>query len=136
MRIQLLISLAVTGKYCRFYFESEGIPRQYMDIFAQVSTTTNFQVRFKTLDTSHYHPGYTFDGFSMWHSRLVRRYEMNDGYQYAPDNLWYACAGGTGFYGEYQLVWDSRQDSHSPTYVKGTTGFFGCLKVDIIITAV
>lgn len=93
------------------------------------------QGRFKSLDDVHYRAGRTFDGFSMWHNRLVRRYDMNNRYQHAPNNFWYACAGGTGYYGEYLLYWDSRQDSYSPAYVPNTTEFFGCLKVDITITA-
>lgn len=102
-----------------------------MDVFALASRL----VHFRPLEQSHYHAGYTFDGYRVWNGRLVRRYEMNDGYKVAPQSLWVACGGYDE--GEVDLTWDSARDVDSPYYQKDAPPLPpSCSRVEIIVTAV
>lgn len=101
-----------------------------MDIFAQASSPA----RFRSFDAIHYHARYTFDGFSTWHGLLVRRYEMNDRYQLPPRNQWLVCAEYDS--GELDLVWDAFNDPDAPPFVKESSPYHGCDKVDVAVTAI
>lgn len=123
----------VIGQGTRFYFENVPDKRHfYMEALMLQSAAT----RFRDFDSIHFHAGYTFDGFSMWHNRLVRRWDMNRGYQEAPHSLWYACDEYDT--GEMDLVWDSASDTGAPGYVQSTTKFegLGCIRVELVITPV
>lgn len=101
-----------------------------MDIFAQASS----EVWFRSLDNVNYHSWYTFDGFSVWHNRLVRRYEMNDSYKVAPQNQWIVCEAYDN--GEVSLIWDAHNDSDAPGFISQVPPGPGCTKVDLIVTPI
>lgn len=101
-----------------------------MDIFAQETQL----VRFRSLDSVHYHAGYTFDGFSMLKDKLVRRYDMNDRYRVRPKGLWQICPGGDS--GEADLIWDSPGDPDAPPFVQALKRDSWCTSIEFTIIPV